>query len=77
MSNYVIEKNVEIPRLGVYPFGIMQIGDSFTFPENERSRVSSAASVYAKKSAKKGNNLRFAVRRVNSDTYRIWRVEPK
>jgi len=77
MSEFKIEKNVEMPRLGVYPFGIMEIGDSFTFPASERARVSSASSIYAKKSAKKGNNMRFAVRRVDADTYRIWRVEPR
>jgi hypothetical protein len=77
MSKYVIEKNVEPPKRGVYPFGIMQIGDSFAFPASERVRVSAAASVYAKKSTQKGKELRFTVRKVDADTYRIWRVELK
>jgi len=77
MSEFKIEKNVEMPSRGVYPFGIMEIGDSFLFPASERARVTSASSVYAKKSAQKGNNMRFSVRRVDADTYRIWRVEPR
>lgn len=77
MSNYVIEKNIPVLTRSTYPFNVMQIGDSFAFPKSERVRVASAASNYAAKSTRNGNSMKFVVRRVNADTFRVWRVEPK
>lgn len=79
MSNYIIEKNVPIPsRRGgdhVYPFALMQVGDSFKIEKKDQGRVSASAWVYAKRASERGEKVRFITRKVDADTYRIWRVE--
>lgn len=55
-----------------YPFGTMNVGDSFfmksRFPEHERGRVSAAACAYAKK-----HGVKFSTK-VFDTGVRTWRV---
>lgn len=51
-----------------YPFGEMELGDSFYW-DGKRHRVDSAASYYGKR-----NNKKFAVRKEGSGA-RCWRTE--
>jgi hypothetical protein len=81
---FVIEKNVPLPKSNRgrgntrYPFGRMDIGDSFFIaaPENAtatQQRISSAATHFAARHA-----CRFTTREVMEDGVigvRIWRIE--
>jgi len=55
-----------------YPFGTMNVGDSFFmksgFPEHERGRVSAAACAYAKK-----HGVKFSTK-VFDTGVRTWRI---
>jgi hypothetical protein len=53
-----------------YPFGKMEVGDSFLTEASERQRVSSAANSYGKQ-----HNCKFACRRTAEGGLRVWRVE--
>lgn len=70
--NYKIDKGVPIPprtRTTKYPFGLMEVGDSFEVPSGDRAKIISACFHYNKR--KEG---RFTVRKVGKDQYRVWRV---
>jgi len=72
MSKYKIEKGIPLQREHtLYPFGEMEIGDSFAVAADvtERRRVVSSAHSYGKKNGKK-----FSTRKTE-DGYRCWRVE--
>lgn len=70
---FKIEKNVPVPsgsgigRPSKYPFNAMEVGESFSFPNEIFKRVSSAASMASSASGKK-----FKVSGVHN---RCWRVE--
>lgn len=76
---YEIENGIEIPKSNYgyyskYPFGEMEIGESFFVPFGDdkhiiRVRVQTAASYYGKR-----NNVRFLTRTVDGGV-RVWRVE--
>lgn len=72
MSDIKIEKNVPMPKVGSgrrtkYPFGDMDIGDSFSSPDQ---RVASASLHYGKRHDKK-----FSMQRQPDGSYRTWRVK--
>jgi hypothetical protein len=63
-----IEKNVPIPAR--YPFGEMEVGDSFAIPLGvARNTVTVAAGRYDDK-----HNMKFTVRRMADNTLRCWRI---
>lgn len=70
MSDYKIEEGVPLKsRLGYnkYPFGEMEIGDSF-FSNADRTLVSSAASWYGKR-----NGRKYSTRK-DGTGFRVWRI---
>lgn len=70
---YVIEKNVPMPvsRQGKkrWPFGIMEVGDSFGFEPENQKKVAGAAAAYGRKHGKK-----YSVHKTESGP-RCWRTE--
>lgn len=63
-EHYIIRKDVPMPEkqptdssATTYSFGEMEVGNSFTFPEVDRNRVTAASSLYGKR-----NGMRFAIR---------------
>ena len=78
-----IEKNVEIPkkagafgRPNKYPFGRMDVGDSFIVPfdDEDISRVRNRVSQAINKAQKKSPSMRFTLRKL-PEGVRVWRVE--
>ncbi len=80
---YIIEKNIPIARDNrggpgkrqarsrTYPFGRMEVGDSFLCTDRTAAQLASASCNYAKKWRRL--DRKFTVRTV-SDGVRIWRV---
>ena len=66
MSEFKIDKDIPIPYRGVYPFEIMDVGDSFF--SNNQSVVSSSYG-YGKY-----NGIKFTTKK-EGDGYRVWRTE--
>ena len=76
---YKIEKGIElIPKRKSgckYPFGDMNVGDSFIYDEYSRKNqclISNAARNWVKKAQ---NNWIFAVRKTEDNKIRIWRIK--
>lgn len=68
---YVIEKGVPLPanfRRDRYPFGAMEVGDSFAVPTRKVRAAISSASQHGKRTGRK------YVSRKSDDGIRIWRV---
>ena len=64
-----VEKNVPIPNR--YPFGEMEVGDSFAVPPStSRNNVAASASRYGDK-----HKMKFTVRKYKDGAYRCWRIE--
>lgn len=81
MRNFQIEKNIQIPLAGkalIYPWREMEIGDSFLFDKdytipNMRSKSNAAINFcYKSKGCKE---WKFAVRKVEDNKIRIWRIK--
>jgi hypothetical protein len=70
---FKIEKNVPLPVAYIdggfrkYPFGDLQVGDSFEFPKEQYERITKAASSFGIR-----NGSKFSV---SSKKFRVWRVE--
>jgi hypothetical protein len=63
-----IDKNIPVPQK--FPFGQMEVNDSFEIPkEVNRQTVSTAAARYSRKTGKK-----FITRVMPDKTFRCWRV---
>lgn len=72
MEETKIEKN--IPLRGIpskYPLAKMEVGDSFSAPIENRTKISSSITSYKLKDPEKV----FATRRVDENTLRIWRTK--
>jgi hypothetical protein len=70
MSEYTIEKNVQIPKMkghNKYPFGEMEPGDSFSFPVEKTLSVRNSAYAYTRQHA----GTKFLIR---ARDQRCWRV---
>lgn len=71
-TEFKIEKNALVPppsgRPRRYPFGDMEVGDSFWFAAAIYLQAAPAAAYYGKR-----NNKKFSVRK-DGDGYRCWRV---
>lgn len=73
---YEIEKRVNYEgswkkgRPSIYPFGDMEVGDSFSAPISERKKIKSSASLFGKRNSKK-----FSIRTQKDGLIRIWRIE--
>lgn len=71
ITEFKIEKNA-VPQTPEsrrrYPFGDMEVGDSFWFSAAIYQQATPAASYYGKR-----NNKKFSVRK-DGDGYRCWRV---
>ena len=68
---FVIEKGIPVAKARgrkKYPFGDMEVGDSFLADMSQRQRLANAACFYGKR-----NNCRFTVRAVEGGI-RVWRV---
>lgn len=68
-----IEKGIPVPgyRTSKYKFSQMAIGDSFTFPLDDRSVVSSAAWQFGRR-----NKVKFSIRQLgDKKKARIWRMK--
>lgn len=74
-SDYELDSGIPVPKVVAqarYPFGKMKPGDSFVIKEEDRVRVSVAASQYARRSPLK---IKFATRKMEDGTVRIWRTK--
>jgi len=70
---FKIEKNVPAPpttSLMRWPFGEMEIGDSFTVPVELRERCRSAAGAYQRQHP----DWKYTLQKENDTTWRLWRV---
>lgn len=68
-SGFLVEKGIPVPRVSgraVYPFPLMEVGDSFSIDGKER--VAAAASVFGKR-----HGVKFSLRK-DGEGYRVWRV---
>lgn len=66
-----IESGHPVPdTLMSYPFGQMNVGDSFLIPISKRSTVASAATKFGER-----NNMKFLVRKIDKENLRVWRSE--
>lgn len=81
MGKFKIERGVPIPKVGRpgrYPFGTMEVGDSF--PTGAEDVITASNGTTASRACKAAHswgrprNKRFASRR-EGDGFRIWRVE--
>lgn len=68
---FVIEKDVPLAPHGNcrYPFGQLEVGDSFALPIDIANKVRTAAFSYGK-----AHGMKFAVRK-QGDHARVWRIE--
>lgn len=73
-STFQIERGVPMPAVrssgAKYPFADMEVGDSFTAPEIERTRISGACQNKARQGDKK-----FTIRKTGDGFIRVWRVK--
>ena len=75
MSEIVIEKGIPVPktnrsdRRSKYPFGAMEVGDSFFVKNGNIRNMSRISSTHAKKMS-----YRFSCRTVDGGV-RVWRTE--
>lgn len=70
--SYAIEKGVPPPEQiskAKYPFPEMEVGDSFVAPQSDIDKVRFAAGQMARR-----KGMKFATRRMDDGTYRIWRL---
>jgi hypothetical protein len=67
MNQPLIEKGVPIP--GRFPFGQMEVGDSFVIT-TKRSTAAVAARRYGDK-----HKMKFVTRKMPDGTVRCWRIE--
>lgn len=74
----VIEKNIPLPsprnllsmgRPRIYPFNVMEVGDSFAIPLKKKNAVAATANRYGK-----NNNMKFATRLMDNGMVRVWRI---
>ena len=70
---FKIEKNVPLknhqPANSKYPFGSMEVGDSFLAPKSAAKGAQSASLKWGKY-----NGVKFATRTQDDGSMRIWRV---
>lgn len=74
MSEFTIEKGIPVPKKMVdrkskYPFGAMEVGDSFFVKDGNIRNMSRISSTHAKKMP-----YRFSCRTVEGGV-RVWRTE--
>jgi len=70
-TGYVIEKDIPLPEFdSKYPFGKMEVGDSFALSLGDRSRVTSVATRYSKT-----EDVKFTIRKVSDTEARCWRIK--
>ena len=69
---FIIEKGVSLPnRISLkYPIEQMEVGDSFKFPIKKKASVAQRA-----RKLKEETGATFAVRKVDNEFGRIWRVQ--
>ena len=71
-----IEKNVPLPAGGrrsgdsMYPFPKMEVGDSFKIDERVIRRTRNAAYLFGSR-----RGWRFCCRKLDDNSYRIWRIK--
>lgn len=71
MSEFKVQKGVKMPAPRVkYPWRQMKVGDSFAAPIRSHQSVRTAASQTGKRLG-----TRYAVRKVNAKSVRVWRVK--
>lgn len=70
---YKITKGIPLPTRSnnhLYPFGDMEVGDSFEVEAGKKDTVSGASLHYAAKNKGK----KFSTRKMPDGSYRCWRV---
>lgn len=83
---FVISKGVEKPavvrtshgRESIYPWGVLEVGDSFFVPGKVASKFGSTISTARKSFKEKGDERKFSARNVTEDGVtgiRVWRDE--
>lgn len=71
MDKYRIDKNIKIPGgQAKLPINELEVGESFEFPLARRNSVQSRAT-----RLKMLKNKEFAVKKIDAETARIWRVK--
>uniref|UniRef100_A0A6M3LZ78 Uncharacterized protein n=1 Tax=viral metagenome TaxID=1070528 RepID=A0A6M3LZ78_9ZZZZ len=78
-SIYKIDKNIPIPSKLKYPFGEMEIGDSFEIDVGEDSteHVSATTREAIWRFRKNHPLLKFSLRTIDEKHIRCWRIENK
>ena len=76
MTNFKIESGIPLvdkrkPLGSKFPFGAMQVGDSFLLNGERPSTVGYMAAVFARRQSPK---WKFVVRKVEDGHHRCWRV---
>lgn len=77
---FTIDDDIPVPKfrsLGKYPFGSMNVGQSFSAPENSAAKVRAALASYVKKSAASAERRQYITRIVTEKGERVlrcWRV---
>jgi hypothetical protein len=67
---FAIEKDVPVFRNSMkFPFGQMEVGDSFLAPIDKAPRLRSAAHNYGRR-----HNMVFTVSKVSDTEFRCWRI---
>lgn len=69
VSSVPIDKGIPVPSKNRWPFGSLEVGDSFAAPDTSRSAVASAMYQY-----KKRHGGAFLLRKTESGEYRVWRT---
>lgn len=69
-----IEHNVPVPSShnSKYPFAEMQVGDSFTVPNEQCASVAGSATNWGDRQTPA---VRFTTRRIDEKSVRIWRIK--
>lgn len=65
-----VTSEVPIPVRIEYPLDKMEVGESFTFPEERRNTMQSRVSIL-----KKRNGKHFTIKKVEDNQCRLWRVK--
>ena len=72
MTDFKIEKNVPLPEdrpaATKYPFGQMEVGDSFAVDPSQATRVRNAACYHAR-----NHGAKFSILK-NGEKFRCWRI---
>lgn len=72
---FFIECNKPMPEPGhhriKYPFRQMNVGESFSFACDRLVQIQSAVSQFSRRNS----NYKFTIRKIDANTYCVWRIQ--